>query len=240
MRTTLAVAPSVKARLGGASWLMTFLTSSVAMALATKLIVAGDAAATASNIMTHQIAFRSSTALLLISTCFYVGATLFVYEVMQPVNKSLSLLAAFFSLTGCAIGALACVFDLVPFILLGGVSYLGSFSTTQLQGLTLALLKLRGEANNIGLVFFGLHCFGVGYLIFRSTYLPRVIGLLMMFAGLGWLTFLWPPLTRLLAPYNLMPGGIGELSLTLWLLVKGVNDERWWKQAASEEAKILH
>jgi hypothetical protein len=93
---------------------------------------------------------------------------------------------------------------------------------------------VRVEANNIGLVFFGLHCFGVGYLIFRSTFMPRIIGVLMMIAGFGWLTFLSPPLAQSLAPFNMLPGAIGELSLTTWLLVKGVNVQRW-NEAAGEQ-----
>ena len=157
---------------------------------------------------------------------------MFVYEVLKPVNRSLSLLAAFFSLVGCAIGAVACVFDVVPFVLLKGGQIANIFTAEQLQALTLVVLNARVQANNFGLVFFGLHCFGVGYLIFRSSFLPRVIGALMMFAGLGWLTFLFPPLANSLAPYNMIPGGIGELSLTLWLLVKGVDVPRWKKQAS--------
>jgi hypothetical protein len=94
-------------------------------------------------------------------------------------------------------------------------------------------LNVRVQANNIGLAFFGVHCLLVGYLILRSTFLPRVIGGLMVFAGLGWLTFLSPQLANSLAPYNMMPGGIGELSLSLWLIVIGVNAKRWQKQAAA-------
>jgi hypothetical protein len=82
-------------------------------------------------------------------------------------------------------------------------------------------------------VFFGLHCLLVGYLIFRSTFLPRILGVLMVFAGLGWLTFLWPPLARDLAPYNLMPGMIGEGLLILWLLIFGVDEQRWRGEATA-------
>jgi Domain of unknown function (DUF4386) len=84
-----------------------------------------------------------------------------------------------------------------------------------------------------GLVFFGFYCLLIGYLIFRSTFLPRILGVLMMFAGLGWLTFLSPPLASHLSPYNLIPGLIGEGSLTLWLLVFGVNVPRWTDRATS-------
>jgi len=219
--------------MGGFCWLMTFITSAFAMSIGTRLIVARDPAATAVNLLANEALFQSSTAALLISGAFYIGATLFVYEVLKPVNRSLSLLAAFFGLVGCAIGAVACLFDVVPFIVLKGGHFASVFTAEQLQALTLMFLNVRVQANNIGLVFFGLHCLGVGYLILRSTFLPRIIGALMVVAGLGWLTFLSPPLANSLAPFNMMPGAIGELSLTLWLLVKGVNVQRWNEQASS-------
>ncbi len=83
------------------------------------------------------------------------------------------------------------------------------------------------------LVFFGFYCLLIGYLIFKSTFLPRFLGLLMAFAGLGWLTFLWPPLAASLSPYNFFPGIIGEGSLTLWLVVMSVNERRWNEQASA-------
>ena len=227
--------PQVKARIGGVCWLMCFLTSIFPLVISGRLVVPRDAAATATNLLAHEALFRSGTAALLISTAFYIAATLFIYEVLKPVSRSISLLAAFFSLVGCAVGALSCIFDFAPFILLKGAPYLSVFTNEQLQALAYMFLAVRAQANDIGLVFFGLHCLGVGYLIFRSTFLPRLIGALMVFAGLGWLTFLSPPLAQSLAPYNMMPGGIGELSLTLWLIVKGVDVQRW-KEVASDAA----
>jgi hypothetical protein len=227
---TAEMSPLFKARMGGACWLMCFITSIFPLVVSARLVVPGDAATTATNLLANEGLFLSGTALLLISTAFYVGATLFVYEVLKPVNRSLSLLAAFFSLVGCAVGALSCLFDFAPFVLLKGAPYLSVFTLEQLQALAYMFLVVRAQANNIGLVFFGLHCFGVGYLIFRSTFMPRIVGVLMMFAGVGWLTFLFPPLANSLAPFNMIPGGIGELSLTLWLLVKGVNVQRWREQ----------
>jgi hypothetical protein len=84
------------------------------------------------------------------------------------------------------------------------------------------------------LVFFGFYCLLIGYLILRSTFLPRILGALVAFGGLGWLTFLSPALARYLYPYNLAPGLLGEGSLTLWLLVIGVNEQRWKEQASTE------
>jgi hypothetical protein len=82
------------------------------------------------------------------------------------------------------------------------------------------------------LVFFGFYCLLIGYLILKSTFLPRILGVLMAFAGLGWLTFAWPRFASYLSPYNMLPGMIGEGALTLWLLVVGVNVERWREQAS--------
>jgi len=83
------------------------------------------------------------------------------------------------------------------------------------------------------LVFFGFYCLLIGYLIFRSTFLPRILSALMVFAGLGWLTFLWPPLANHLSPYVFIPGMLGEGALTVWLLAKGVNAQRWTEQAGA-------
>ena len=81
-------------------------------------------------------------------------------------------------------------------------------------------------------MFFGVYCLLIGILILKSTFLPRFLGVLMAFGGLGWLTFASPSLAATLSPYNLAPGIIGELTLTLWLLVKGVDEPRWRAQAA--------
>jgi len=91
------------------------------------------------------------------------------------------------------------------------------------------------EFRMIYMSFFGFYCALIGYLIFRSTFLPRVLGVLMAIAGLGYLTFLWPPLGKFLNPYNMIPGGIGEWSLTVWLLVKGVDEQRWKEYPSAVE-----
>jgi len=81
------------------------------------------------------------------------------------------------------------------------------------------------------LAIFGFYCLLIGYLILRSTFLPRFLGVLMVFGGLGWLTFLFPSLAAQLRPYNFAPGMIGEGALTLWLLIKGLDARRWQEQA---------
>jgi hypothetical protein len=87
------------------------------------------------------------------------------------------------------------------------------------------------------LVFFGFYCLLIGYLIFRSSFLPRILGVLMAFGGLGWLIFLSPALANYLSPYNFIPGLLGEGVLTLWLILMGVNVQRWKEQADANSPK---
>jgi hypothetical protein len=111
------------------------------------------------------------------------------------------------------ISALAAVFSLVGCALsILGLFHLGPFRVNPL-------------------VFFGCYCLLIGYLILRSNFLPRILGALMAFGGLGWLTFLSPPLSNYLSPYNMAPGILGEAALTVWLLAVGVNAQRWNEQA---------
>ena len=115
-----------------------------------------------------------------------------------------------------------------------GLSLLAaSFS---LAGFIIGALQLNPQGVNISMVFFCFYCLLISYLIFRSTFLPPILGALMAFAGLAWLTYVSPPLAKYLYPYNLAVGILGETSLCLWLLVMGVNVQRWKEQAGVTEA----
>lgn len=155
------------------------------------------------TIVTGSLAFAAGggggTALNLLSTAFYVGATVLVYQLLLAVNPRLSLIAACSSYVGCALSVVGAVRDT--------------------------------PAPVNPLAFFGGHCLLVGLLILRSTFLPRFVGVLMTIAGIGWLTFALPQLGRALAPFNMLPGIVGEASLSLWLLIKGVDAAKWEAQA---------
>jgi len=232
MERIAETSPRRKARIAGVFYLLTFLTGGVAVP-SFRLVVSGDAAATATNILAHEPLFRLGFADLLVNVAVYIVVTLLFYELFKPVNRSLSLLAVFFSLAGCAIQALAGLFYLAPLVVLGGAPYLSVFKVEQVHALALMFFELYARAYNIGLVFFGFYCLLIGYLILRSTFLPRVLGVLMAIAGMAWLTFLSPPLANYLSPYNLGVGALGEGSLLLWLLVMGVNAQRWKEQASA-------
>jgi hypothetical protein len=223
--------PRPRARITGVVYLLYFLTAILGELFLKGLVVDGNAAATANNILAHQPLFRLGLATGLIATACYVAVTALFYDLFEPVNRRLSLLAAFFSLVGCAILAFASLFRLALLVVLGGGQYLSVFSVEQLRALGSLSLELYGHSVNICFVFFGVYCLLIGYLIFRSTFLPRILGVPMAFAGLGWLTFLFPPLADYLSPYNLVLGFVAELALMLWLLVMGVNVQRWEEQA---------
>ena len=228
-----AASPRPRARITGVVYLLYFLTAVLGEFFLRGLVVEGDAAATANNLLAHQPLFRLGLATGLIATACYVAVTALFYDLFKPVNRSLSLLAAFFSLVGCAILAFASLFRIAPLVVLGGGQYLSVFKVEQLRALASLFLELYGQGVNICFVFFGVYCLLIGYLIFRSAFLPRILGGLMAFAGLGWLTFLSPPLANYLSPYNLALRFVAELALMLWLLVMGVNVQRWQEQASA-------
>jgi|SRR5579863_985096 len=135
----------------------------------------------------------------LVAVLGMVVVTLLLYDILKPVNRSLSLLAAFFGLVG----------------------------------LTFEALRSQPRGVNVAIVFAGFYCLLIGYLIFRATFLPRALGALMTLAGLAWLTWVSNPLVKHLSPYNLAAGALAELSVFLWLLVRGLNAQKWNELASA-------
>jgi len=158
---------------------------------------------------------------------------LLFYELFKPVNKTISLLAVYFNIVATTMQAVTCIFLLTPLVLLGGEHYLTAFTPDQLQALAIVAMKLYHLCYIIALAFFGCYDLLIGYLAFKSTFLPRPIGVLMVITGLGWLTFFIPPIAAYLLPYNVIIAGlVGEVAMILWLLVMGVNSQRWRQQAS--------
>jgi hypothetical protein len=224
--------PRPMARITGAVYLLYFLTAISGELFIRGMIVSGDPAATAINILAHERLFRLSLAVGLVGTALYIAVTVLFYGLFKPVNKTVALLAAFLSLAGCAIQAVGSLFRVAPFVVLDGSHYLSAFKLDQLQAMALMFIKLNVQATYIYLVFFGMFNLSIGYLIFKSAFLPRTLGVLMALSGLGWLTFLSPLLANQLLSYIEVLGILAEASLMLWLLVKGVNVERWKEQAS--------
>ena len=226
--------PRFKARIAGVCQLMEAVTAAFGeVIIPGKLVVAGSAAATAANILRHERLFWLGFALSLIGVAFHIAWALLMYELLKPVNRSLSRLAAFVILVGCAIQALTSLLYLAPLPILQGGSSLSAFTPEQLQALALVFLRLNDYAFQIYLVFFGTWCLLIGYLILRSTFLPRILGVLLAISGLGWVTYLSPPLANHLWPFIAAASALGEIPLEFWLIVMGLNVQRWKEQASA-------
>jgi hypothetical protein len=226
--------PRFKGRMAGVCQLMEAVTAASGQVIIPgKLVVAGNAAATAANILGHERLFWLGFVLSLIGVAFHIAWVLLMYELLKPVSRSLSRLAAFVILVGCAIQAVTSLLYLAPLLILQGGSSLSAFTPEQLQALALVFLKLNGYAFQIYLVFFGAWCLLIGYVIFRSTFLPRVLGVLLAISGLGWVTYLYPPLAHRVYPFIAAASALGEIPLELWLIVMGVNAQRWKEQATA-------
>lgn len=193
-----------------------------------------DAGANASNILSHETQYRLGVALGLVSTVLYVALAALFYVLLRPVSRTLALVMAFLSLAGSAVTAMGSVFQFGLIVVLGGNSFLSAFDVKQLQALALLFLYVSAESGRVALAFFGFFQLVWGYLIFRSTFLPRVIGALIAVAGAGWLTYLLPAQAGVVVTATEVVGFAAEASLMLWLIVMGVNAARW--QALSDRA----
>jgi hypothetical protein len=224
--------PRLKARITGVLYLLTILTGIFAQGFVSeRLVVSGDAAATATNILTHKIFYELGFTFYLIEMACQIAVTALFYDLLKPVNGSLSLVAAFLGLAGCIIKMVSRLFYIAPLLVVGGAHYLNVFDHKQLQALSLLFLKVNDRGAGIALAFFGFYALLTGWLIIRSTFLPRILGVLSIVGGLGWLTFLYPPLGYRLFLYLAVFGILGAATLILWLLVFGVNEQRWREQA---------
>ena len=244
MRTALTTewipeaSPRFKARTAGALYLIAILAASFAdFFVRGRVVIGGDAAATAANILAQPL-YRLGAAAVLVYLSCDTGVALIFYELFKPVSRSLSLLATFFRLIEVAILGGNLLNHFAPLVLLKGAPFLTVFKPDQLQALALVSLNLYAQVFFVAMVFFGFHCFLIGYLICRSAFLLRVLGVLMAITGLGYLThnfalFLSPALAARLFPYLMALGLPGELSLTLWLLVLGINTQQWKEQAGA-------
>jgi len=224
--------PRTLARITGVFYLLTILTGIFAQGFVSgRLVVDGDAAATANNILAHRDLFQLGFAGYLIEMTCQVAMTALFYDLLKPAGRKVSLLAAFLSLVGCAIKTFSRVFFIAPLFVLGGSHYLNVFSAEQLQALALLFLKVNDQGAAMALVFFGFYALLTGYLVIRSTFLPRILGVLGILGGVGWLSFLYPPLGYRLFPIIAVLGLLGSAAKILWLLVFGVNEQRWKEQA---------
>jgi Domain of unknown function (DUF4386) len=226
--------PRAKARLAGVFEALEGLTSAFGQVFVLgKVVVIGNAAATATNMLAHGRLFWLGFASSILGVAFHVAWTALFYELFKPVNRSISRLAAFVGLTTCAMQAVTCLLYIAPLLVLKGGSAVSAFTPGQVQSLAYVFLKLNSYAFDIDLVFFGLWCMLTGYLIFTSAFLPRILGVLLAIDGLGWVMYISPLFATHLFPYIAGASACAEISLQLWLLIFGVNPQRWKEQASA-------
>jgi hypothetical protein len=238
-RAMTEMSPRTKARLAGAFYLLMILTGIFAQGfISARLIVPGDAAATANNILSHDGLFRLGFAVYMIEMVCQIIMTVLIYDLLKPVNRSISLLAAVVGFIGCGIKTLSRLFYFAPLLVLGGTHYLSVFSGEQLNAVALLFLRVNDIGAGIALVFFGFYAILRGYLVIKSTFLPRILGWLGVLGGIGWLAFLSPPFGERVFSVIAVVGIIGSLVNIAWLLVVGVNEQRWREQASVAEASI--
>lgn len=191
-----------------------------------QLIVPGDATATASNILASEGLYRFGFAADSIMLLSDVAIAILFYILLKPVSKTLALTAAAFRLTQAAVLGFNLLNYYVALLLLNGVGYTTSLNTEQLNTLALLFIDMHSHGYDLGLIFFGLSSLILGYLIIKSNYFPGILGYGLIAAAIVYLLgsytkFLFPEYLSLIQPFYLIPL-IAELSLCLWLLIKGI------------------
>jgi len=210
----------------GVVWVLYFLTGVLGALLTRGIIVSTDAASTANNILAHASLYRAGFAVDLVANLIYVALTALVFGLFKPVNPTLALLAAFFSLVGCTVQIMGELLRLAPSVVLANPQLANAFGAHQLQAAALLSVILYRSVFQISFVLFACFELVTGFLILQSRFLPRWLGWWWIAAGIVWLTFLWPPLATSIWPL-LIAGGAAELGLPVWLLVKGVDISKW-------------
>jgi Domain of unknown function (DUF4386) len=222
------ISPVIRARIAGALYLLTIIFGVFAeVFVRSGLIVPGDAATTASNIRASEWLFRTGFMSDLLMMACYLMLAFTLYIVFKPANNNLSLLFVLFTLASVAIMCLNMLNQFAALLLLSGANYLAVFNTEQLQALAMLFLDLQKYGYFIAQIFFGLWLLPLGYVGFKSSYFPRVLGILVILAGVGHLiqffqVFLFPGYDVITYP-GLAIATLGEFVLCFWLLIKGVN-----------------
>lgn len=241
MKSQTLESPQVWARVAGVLYLLIIATGAFGeIFVRGTLFVSGDPASTANNIAASESLWRIGIAGDILQHVFDIPVMLALYLILKPVNKNLARLAILFNLIQTAV-LVANSFNLImPLFLVGNAAYLKTFEPNQLHVWTQLFVRLHSYGFGVGLVFFGLTCLVFGFLIFKSGYLPRILGVMMMIAGGCYLTnsfvlLLAPTVAAIIVPAILLPSLVGELSLALWLVVKGVRVQEW-KRRATESA----
>ena len=235
--------PRVKARIAGFIYLIIIVGGIFAQkGVREHLLVSGDPAATAQNIMAHELLYRMGFATEVFYLVCAIPMKWFLYELFRVVNNKLAIVMVLFAAVGAAVQGVVLLGHYAPLILLGKEPYLSAFTPTQLQTAAYLSIRMFDDGYMIALSFFGGFCLIIGYLIMRSTFFPRIIGGVLALEGALYLTnsfahFLAPAVGDRVFPF-LAVSGLGEVSFCICLLTYGVNAKRWWAQEHIRRAHL--
>jgi hypothetical protein len=222
--------PRKTARLAGLFYLIFVLTTVLASAIRGKFIVTGDATTTANNIVASQGLFKAGFVIELISAVFFLLAAWALYVLLKPVNKNIALLFLLLNLGGVAVECLNSLNLFAALQFLSGANYLAAFQTSQLQGLAMSSLDLYTSGFLMVQIFFSAWLIPLGYLVYKSRFLPKFLGILLIldfFGNMSWfLQGFFLPDNKLLAYPGNAIGFIAEIALTVWLLVMAVKEQK--------------
>ena len=234
MKTNAAsTSPLIIARLAGFLYLLTVPLGIFNFAyLPSNLIVSGDAAATTHNIMASESLFRLGIVSALLGAIIPILYLLLLYKLLKPVSKDIAVLMVAVSLIGLPIAMFNEFTQLGVLQLLSGADYLTVFTTAQVQALAYFFIRLHSYGVNIAFILSGLWMLPLGYLVFKSGFLPKILSVLLIIGGFGYLIdvfagFLFPASNLSIGLYT----GLSEIIFLLWLLIKGVDVEQWEKRA---------
>jgi hypothetical protein len=201
-----------------------------------RLISFRDPAKTASNILANESLYRIGFTLYMIEMAAQIAQTVLLFHLLKPVNRRIATLALVFGLVGCTIKIFSRVFYLAPLFILGKSAF-SAFTSDQLSAVSLIMLIVNDRGAGLALAFFGFETVLEGWLIFRSTFLPRWLGVLAIVAGIGWLSFLSPTVGYAVFNAVALVALIGVIATIGWLLLKGVDEQRWRALATAEDMR---
>jgi hypothetical protein len=242
----MATAPRRWARIAGGLYLTNIIGGAFAIGyVPAVLVVPGDAAATARNIVAHALLYRVSLVVHLIVILTNIPSAMLFYELFRVVGRRSSWLMVGFLLMGTAVEGAYLLNQFVPLLLVDGGHSVSGLTTEQLQAQVSLPFDLATTGYSIAQVIYVGYLLLTGYLIVRSTFFPRIVGVLLAMGGVGYLIYsfadlLAPRFATHLVPYIQFPSLIGEGSLCLVLLVIGVNEQRWKEQASTAAPALRH
>jgi len=227
------------ARWGAGLLLATILGGIVAQAfIADRLIVTGDAAATARNIVANPSLVRAAYAIFMIEMGCQIASTAMMYQLLMPVDRTLAKMGAVFGYVGSGIKILSRLFLYAPLFVLGGSSYFAAFNQGQLEAIAYLFIRINALGAGMACIFLAVNTMLTGYLTLRSGFLPRVLGVVGLIGGAGWLSYLYPPLASIIFLPVVLFALLGCALTIGWLMVRGVDEKKWYETAAASASSV--